>query len=343
MGVYGKRIGPAYENHRPVPDKWAENTHILAWWTPAHDKAIVRVIEVWRWNWFWKLTDAIVAETPQETIDRWQKTDRLCRRYAWYNVLAKFAQARAQVMGFAARIPLPAQKPCPLCGEPFTEDSLGMPFVERLGPDRPDVCSPCLEQAIFEEETEYKTPDGILRYLRELADIVDRVPSQRFGEGTDDLRDLDPNTRNRVLVHLRGKPTKKSIKNFFPTWFDALVAADLLDDGARKNSRGIQCRAKDGHMCHSLGEKTIDDLLFHMGVEHTREPAYPDSNYRGDFGVGNTIIEYFGLAGNAEYDQKVKTKTAIAKKHKIPLVAIFPKDLVSTKKLRNKLARLVLG
>lgn len=339
MGVYGKRIGPAYENQGSVPDEWANNPHILEWWTDEHDAVVLQTLAEWKWNWFWKVTDRLVDIIPQNALDQWQKADRLCRKYAWYNVLMNFAQARAQVMGYLAEVPAPQRKKCPLCTEDFTENSLGMPFVERLGADKIDICSPCLEAAIFSDGRRYNDPQLIVEFLCELASIVERVPPQRFGEGVHDLRDLDTETRVRLLRHFSNKPTKESVKRYFNTWFDALVAADLLDDGARKNSRGIQCHAEDGHMCHSLGEKTIDDLLFRKGVSHSREPKYPESNYRGDFEIAGTFIEYFGLAGNADYDKKAKTKIRLAKKHKIPLVAIYPKDLVSTKKLESKLAK----
>src|SRR5690606_18442196 len=122
------------------------------------------------------------------------------------------------------------------------------------------------------------------------------------GEGSNDLLYLDTESRRRILLHLRTKPTKECVKKHFGSWFDALKAAELLDDGARRNSRGIQCRADDGHICHSMGEKTIDDLLYRMGIPHTREPRYPDSNFRGDFEVQGTFVEYFGLTGDADYD-----------------------------------------
>jgi hypothetical protein len=90
-------------------------------------------------------------------------------------------------------------------------------------------------------------------------------------------------------------------------------------------------------MCFSLGEKTIDDLLFALGIPHEREPVYPEGNYRADFLVNGAFIEYFGLAGDAEYDAKTKRKKQLCEAHGVRLVSILPRDLVSSKKLESTL------
>lgn len=89
------------------------------------------------------------------------------------------------------------------------------------------------------------------------------------------------------------------------------------------------CLAKDGHTCLSLTEKTIDDFLCDHGIPHTKEPSYPGSKYRADFEVKGSFIEYFGLAGEPSYDQRIKDKKALAKDAGINLVSIYPKDLIN--------------
>ena len=121
----------------------------------------------------------------------------------------------------------------------------------------------------------------------------------------------------------------------FGSWFKALIEAELIETGAQRMKRGTKCLANDGHMCFSLGEKTIDDLLYGMGVFHEREPAYPGSNYRADFVANGVFIEYFGLAGNAEYDAKSSEKRRLSRLHGIKLISILPEDLVSIAKLES--------
>ena len=44
------------------------------------------------------------------------------------------------------------------------------------------------------------------------------------------------------------------------------------------------------------------------GVYHEKEPHYPEGNFRGDFKVGEALIEYFGLAGDPVYDARIKKR-----------------------------------
>jgi len=104
MSIYDQRDHSVIPAESPsVPDEWAENRHILAWWTEQHDHILKALITEWHWSWYGKATDAILAITPSETIDAWRKQDRLCRRYAWYNVLMGFCQARARKFSVSHR------------------------------------------------------------------------------------------------------------------------------------------------------------------------------------------------------------------------------------------------
>jgi len=110
------------------------------------------------------------------------------------------------------------------------------------------------------------------------------------------------------------------VKTLFGSWLKALIEAEVLEDGARRTSRGTQCLAKDGHVCLSLGEKTIDDLLHSHGITHEKEYPYPERDFRADFLVDGVFIEYFGLTGDPDYDAKTRLKQRICKKHEIKLI-----------------------
>ena len=100
---------------------------------------------------------------------------------------------------------------------------------------------------------------------------------------------------------------------------------------------GTRCIALDGHVCHSLGEKTIDDTLHRLGVAHEREPRYPGGAFRGDFLVGDAIVEYRGLTGEPAYDAKQKLKRAAAVEAGLRVIDILPADVVNLASLRRKL------
>jgi hypothetical protein len=338
MSIYDYRDKPAYGFFK-TELHYSKNRYILKWWTPEHDELLATQIARWQWVWYWGITDEIVKATSPTTIETWKKTDPLCAKYAWYNILMHFAAARAEQLGFAKAIRRPQWKTCLLCAKRFVEDSLPMPLIERLGIDRLDFCAPCLRDTVLQGSgNDSASEKSILKYLRKLASLIERVPPQNFGEGMTDLLDLENEDGLALLKLLRVKPSIRRVKSVFGSWLNALIKAGILEDGTRKTSRGIQSIAKDGHVCLSLGEKTIDDYLYAHRVHHEKEPRYPESNYRGDFKVGSTFIEYFGLAGNPEYDTKTKEKIRLCRKHGITLIAMYPLDLISQKKLESKLS-----
>ena len=338
MSIYDYRDKPAYRDLQAEP-RYAKNKHILQWWTEHHDNLIEMQIKEEQWMWYWGITDSIVANTEKDTLDEWQEKDPLCSKYAWYNILMYFAAARADKLCLTKNIRKPQWKKCPLCNNDFIESSLPQPFVRRLGINRLDFCSPCLSDTIFQNSGNSKLSKRKTEiYLHDLANVLERVPTQNFGEGVADFYDMSDEQRLSVLKVLQRKPTTSRVKELFDSWLHALVESGVLDDGTRKTARGIQTIAHDGHVCLSLGEKTIDDYLFGHGIPHEIEPHYPEGNYRADFLVNDIFIEYFGLKGNPEYDAKTKLKQRLCKKHGIRLISIYPVDLISAKKLERKMA-----
>lgn len=343
MAVYDNRDEPAYAE-LATDLSYSDNAYILSWWTPAHDALLAKLIADRQWSWYWSSTDEVVEITPPDVLESWKSRDPLCSRYAWYNVLMYFSASRAERLGLTAAIRNPEWKTCLLCGQTFVEDSLPLPLIERLGIERLDFCAPCLRDTVLQRTGSTSTSKrAIIEYLRDLAELLERVPPQGFGEGVGDLRDLDTKDRVKLLRLLRAKPATQRVKAVFGSWLNALIQAGVLEDGTRRTSRGIQTIARDGHVCLSLGEKTIDDWLYSRGLQHEKEPRYPEGNFRGDWRVGGTLVEYFGLAGNPEYDDKTREKTRICKTHGVMLVAIFPKDLASQRRLDQKLSVLLSG
>ena len=137
-------------------------------------------------------------------------------------------------------------------------------------------------------------------------------------------------------------PHRELIKQHFGSLFIALNKAGVLT--VAEGKFGNRCLAKDGHECNSVMEKAIDDLFTQYQIPHEKEPHYPyDPEYnpfsklRGDWQIGAAIVEYFGLAGNTEYDAKVERKRNLASKHGIKLVEVTHLDLSNPKNLFLKL------
>jgi len=177
---------------------------------------------------------------------------------------------------------------------------------------------------------------AVTDFLKKLAGLLQRIPTQQFGDGFDDLMDLTTEERLILFKLLLQKPSLHRVKQLYGSWLNALIEAGVLENGARPTSRGTQCLAKDGHVCLSLAEKTIDDFLFSRGIPHKRETKYPEGNFRTDFMVKGIFVEYFGLIGNAEYEAKMKLKQGLCKKHNVQLISIYPQDLTSMRSLEKK-------
>lgn len=261
----------------------------------------------------------------------------ICAKYAWYNVLMYFAAARAEQLGYTTSIRQPRDRTCAVCKKGFSEGSIPASVTRHLGIDWIDVCLECINGLGQNSGRDDISREGIIQYIQDLTNVLQAIPSQNFGETLSSLTHLTTEERAAVLKLNSGKPTIRRVKAIFGSWLKALIEAGVLEDGTRQTSRGVHSIAKDGHVCLSLGEKTIDDFLFLSGISHDKEPRYPEGNYRGDFRVGNTFIEYFGLTGDAEYDAKTKKQISICRKHGITLIAVYPQDLVSQKRLESKL------
>lgn len=336
-----------------------KNPHILKWWNKSHDELMAKLIEQKQWYWYEFITDEILAITPPEKIETWKSEDPLFkdRECGGQNdrvqsltltnnildlILRDFALSRAQSIYLTRRIRKPQEKTCPLCGEKFNENSLYGSLVRKLRLDHFDFCPVCLlEITSGQGENDNATKQEVIEYIHVLTNILQYVPSYYFGGGKEDFIDMDSSQRFEVFKLLKRKPSITRVKDLFGSWFAALVEAGILKDGARRTGRGIQCLAKDGHVCLSLGEKTIDDYLSKHNIPHKKEVLYPEGRFRADFSIDGVFIEYFGLRGDTKYDLKTKEKQKLCRKHGIRLISIYPEDLVSVKRLESKLKKLL--
>ena len=114
-------------------------------------------------------------------------------------------------------------------------------------------------------------------------------------------------------------------------------ASGLENISHNPRSRGKKSISSCDHVCLSMGERDICEYLFSQGISHTREPFYGDltgeigitefGGMRGDFLIGNTVFEFAGMAGNAEYDMKMTLKQQLAEGYGIDLCVIYPNQL----------------
>jgi hypothetical protein len=116
-----------------------------------------------------------------------------------------------------------------------------------------------------------------------------------------------------------------------------ITASGLEKISYNPKARGKKSISSCGHVCLSMGEREICEHLFSHGVPHSREPYYGDltgvkgltefGRMRGDFLIGTTVIEFAGMTGNIEYDEKMRLKQQLAERYGIDLLVIYPSQL----------------
>jgi len=198
----------------------------------------------------------------------------------------------------------------------------------------------CLKHALGKNMLEYDgceitlPKDKMIQFIKDLINLINFIPASSFKSDLLYLKDLDRETSIKVIKLLNDMPPyKKSFhtpygyKEVFGSWIKALIEAGVLENESQKMSYGYKVLANDGHECLSLGEKNIDDWLYLNKIPHDKEPLYPGVFLRADWKVGNYFIEYWGLYGNEDYDNKILVKREIANEYKIPLIEIFPEDI----------------
>lgn len=104
---------------------------------------------------------------------------------------------------------------------------------------------------------------------------------------------------------------------------------DLLDE----SYEGIY-ECDDGHIVKSTVEQAIDNWLFEKEIKHgyeipldigTDKPIKPDFCLKDFFGKDKDLyIEYFGMKGDPEYDEKTNYKMQKYKERKISVLCLYP-------------------
>ena len=186
---------------KDVPLSYSDNPYILKWWTDKHDKILEESIRKNQWVYDEELTPNIINNTPSKYLETWKHKDPVCHRYAWYNVLWYFALSRAIRLNLTDLIREPIWKICPICSMEFVEDSLGYNEVRRLGLNQIDICGPCISERIRFDGHRRAKKKEILEYIRNLTELLGRVPPQDFGTGVHDFRHRFQLRTKRPYIH----------------------------------------------------------------------------------------------------------------------------------------------
>ena len=186
------------------------------------------------------------------------------------------------------------------------------------------LCPECFAKCFYSVKT--SEPAGILSAIRQLGEMIGKVPTQDFDSYIYLFSAAESVTAFIDLMHRL--PSPDEIKARFGSFFGGIARSGLLPDGAKRMKIGTMVEADDGDICFSLPEREIDNWMFAQGIRHRKEVKYPDSDLRCDWellGFSERIfVEYFGLMCQAAYAEKARIKNEMASQAGITLIEIFP-------------------
>lgn len=155
-------------------------------------------------------------------------------------------------------------------------------------------------------------------------DYLRKPKFQKRREVLNEIKDFY-SSYGRIPLKREGPGLAWRAQKVFGSWNKALEALNFKTNPIKFSKKFI---AKDGHICDSFAEKIIDDWLYSRNIEHQRSISYPNTLYTADFLIKGKFVEFFGLNGELkEYDKTMKLKEKLAKKYKLKLIKIYPKDL----------------
>jgi hypothetical protein len=261
--------------------------------------------------------------------------------YLWVNlinhfILLKLLSNKYYQLGDSERI-------CNGCNKNFIENSVQLDRALRVDKNI-RFCDSCYKY-IFSHpfsannrQTVKQTNNEMLDSLKNLSKAIGGIPLQIFMEkiplnGFSDEKQIEI---GRILLKM---PSYSIYVDRFGSWLNSLVACGILDGDYLRTIRGVKSVANDGHVCLSLGERSIDDWLNSNNIHHKKEPKYPfepilnpTSSFRADWIVYDVYIEFSGMMEDYSYAKKMRSKELLAAKLGIRLVIILPEDLFNLEK-----------
>jgi hypothetical protein len=311
-------------------------------WDDSCDLILKEIIEKYAWDWedhlVKSLHDQLLPEKLHAMDEIFNDKLNLCR----------FCESRVEE--FNMKIRQPSLLVCEGCGIQFMDWSVDPRTAESVG-YKIHFCQHCYTIAfarftfgIGKPLLEIENNELALNQLLQVATILKIVPNNHFLRDRSLARISDEDQISLVKTLIDMPPYKLYVKAF-GSWLNALILSEVLTDGTRRTSRGIQCIALDGHKCLSLVEKTIDDWFTEHNISHEKEPAYPyhphlnPSKMRADWKVQNILIEYAGLMNEPDYASKINVKEELSKESNLTLIILYPGDILN---LELKLEKLLM-
>jgi hypothetical protein len=179
------------------------------------DKMLADWITNDEWGWRPDFRQ-LIKGVPTKEIEEFKNSDPKCKTWAWYNIIAGFAWARAAELGLILQR-RGRWRQCRICAKDFHDSSID---VRRQAPDNAAVCQPCLKANLFVAPSDDLSREEIVEYVQNLSLLLKRVPPARY----DFSRDLRRFTTDELLAALelnRHRPTPECVTRVCGSWLQA--------------------------------------------------------------------------------------------------------------------------
>jgi hypothetical protein len=252
---------------------------------------------------------------------------------------------------------------CVICGDSFHPESSRVLPAYGVPPVACENCAGVFDGRSYYEIVESTQLRGevreqeqisnliisaVLHYFREYSYIPASDAQRKHALGNFSLDLSDP--ANFVLNFKKHAIVAPGYiaKTHFGSNAAYLDKAGLFE--GRATQGGYRSISSDGHVCLSLGERSICEFLSGLGIPHSKEPRYPthatlnpNGLFRADFQVGEWLVEFAGRMSVPEYAARMQDKRKIAKEHGLNLLVLEPKDLLElVTKMKSPLATFAL-
>ena len=168
------------------------------------------------------------------------------------------------------------------------------------------------------------------------------VPAQ--GTKQQPIAGLSVEQQRELLPLVMLLPTGDTVKKHFGSWKEYLSQAGLIQaQRSKRGQSGYTSTARCGHKTFSLGERAVCDYLTEHGIEHEKEPVYPqhdelnpNGNLRADWVVGDCWVELAGRMTKDDYAATMAQKKQLAQLNGIRLLVLLPSELTNLDPIRNR-------
>ena len=323
-----------------------EKQLVLKIWDKSCDNLLENLTRQYHWDAIYFIVDALTEHLSPEELEKFKQTCENKGMHVWHNVLIDFANERIEALGIEVRKPV--NKVCRFCGKEFLESSVRSSISVRTKYNS-IFCGNCYDKilsgGINIQAKQFPKPQNVmLKMLKEFCEVINLIPSSGF-MAQPNFFFLTEDAQIKAVNIFFDMPLYKFYVSEFGSWFKALIQAGVLEGGTQRLFFGTRCLANDGHECASIAEKTIDDWMTNLKINHHKEPLYPydqelnpEGKLRADWLVENTLIEYAGLMNRKEYSEKISRKRLLAEKHGIELIIVTAEDILTLDKKLGKLS-----